>query len=106
MTISHVDIATIVLIGVVFGVFFLFFNHTRTGTGMRAAAFDQEAAAAQGISVSRSFLISWAIAGAVGVISGVMLVAESGSLTPAIGFAALAAFPAMILADSTPPVAP
>ena len=97
VTISHVDVATIVLVGVVFGVFFLFFNHTRTGAGMRAAAFDQEAAAAQGISVSRSFLISWAIAGAVGVISGVMLVAESGSLSPAIGFAALAAFPAMIL---------
>jgi branched-chain amino acid transport system permease protein len=97
VTISHVDIATIVLAAVVFGIFFLFFNYTRTGTGMRAAAFDQEAAAAQGISVSRSFLISWAIAGAVGVVAGVMLVAESGSLSPAIGFAALAAFPAMIL---------
>ena len=97
VTISHVDIATIVLVGIVFGIFFVFFTYTRTGTGMRAAAFDQEAAAAQGISVSRSFLISWAIAGAVGVVAGVMLVAESGSLSPAIGFAALAAFPAMIL---------
>ncbi len=97
ITISHVDVATIILATVVFGVFFVFFRFTRTGTGMRAAAFDQEAAAAQGVSVSRSFLISWAIAGAVGTVAGVMLVAESGSLTPAIGYAALAAFPAMIL---------
>ena len=97
VTISHVDVWTIGLAAVVFVIFFVFFNLTRTGTGMRAAAFDQEAAAAQGISVSRSFLISWAIAGSVGALAGVVSIAEAGSFNTAIAFTALAAFPAMIL---------
>ena len=81
-----------------FALFLVFFRYTRTGLGMRAAAFDQEAAAAQGVSVARSFQISWAIAGAVAVVAGVMLTATSGDTpTLALSFSALRAFPAMIL---------
>ncbi|MGI9602498.1 MAG: branched-chain amino acid ABC transporter permease [Acidimicrobiales bacterium] len=98
ITISHASVWTVVYAALVFIAFALFFKFTRTGIGMQAAAFDQEAAAAQGISVARSFQVSWAIAGAVAVIAGVMLVARGGdALTPAIGFVALRAFPAMIL---------
>ena len=44
------------------GVFF--FYRSRTGIAMRAVAYDQEAAMAQGINVGRVFAIAWA-AGAV-----------------------------------------
>jgi branched-chain amino acid transport system permease protein len=98
VTISHANIWTVVFAGVVLLAFFAFFGYTRTGLGMRAVAVDQEAAAAQGISVGRSFQVSWAIAGAVAALAGVMLTARQGdALTPAIGFVALRAFPAMIV---------
>mgnify|MGYP001819611851 CR=1 FL=1 len=96
--ISHADLWTVGVTALLFALFFVFFRYTRTGLGMRAAAVDQEAAAAQGVSVARSFQISWAIAGAVAVVAGVMLTATSGDTpTLALSFSALRAFPAMIL---------
>jgi branched-chain amino acid transport system permease protein len=98
VTISHANFWTVVFAALVLVGFFLFFTYTRTGLGMRAVAVDQEVAAAQGISVGRAFQVSWAIAGAVGALAGVMLTARQGdALTPAIGFVALRAFPAMIV---------
>lgn len=98
VTLRHADMWTMVSAAVLLGGFFLFFRYSRTGLGMRASAIDQEAAAAQGISVGRSFAVSWAVAAAVAVVAGVMLVSRGGgALSPSIGFIALAAFPAMIL---------
>lgn len=105
--ITHVDIWTVVFAVVLLAAFFVFFTYSRTGLGMRASAFDQEAAAAQGISVARSFQLSWAIAGAVAVVAGVMLTARSGAgLNPGLGFIALRAFPAMILGGLDSPGVP
>ncbi len=104
VVLRHVDFWTIGSAGVLLVAFFLFFGLTRTGLGMRVAALDQEAAAAQGVSVGRSFSVSWAIAAAVAPVAGVMLTSRGGSaLSVNIGFIALAAFPAMILGglDST-----
>lgn len=104
VTLRHVDFWTIGSATVLLVAFFLFFAFTRTGLGMRVAALDQEAAAAQGVSVGRVFSVSWAIAAAVAPVAGVLLTSRSGSaLTVNIGFIALAAFPAMILGglDST-----
>ena len=104
VTLRHADMWTMVSAAVLLGGFFLFFRYSRTGLGMRATALDQEAAAAQGISVGRSFAVSWAVAAAVAAVAGVMLVSRGGgALVPSIGFVALAAFPAMILGglDST-----
>ncbi len=98
--VSHADLWAIVFAAVLLGAFFVFFTKSRTGLGMRASAFDQEAAAAQGISVARSFQLSWAIAAAVAVVAGVMLTARPGSagaLNPGLSFIALRAFPATIL---------
>jgi branched-chain amino acid transport system permease protein len=65
---------------------------------MRACAFDQEAAMAQGISARRVFSLSWAISGAVAAVAGVAAAAgPSASLQPGLGAVALLAFPAMIL---------
>lgn len=98
VTLRHADLWTMVSAAALLAAFFLFFRYSRTGLGMRATALDQEAAAAQGISVGRSFAVSWAVAAAVAPVAGVMLVSRGGgALSPAIGFVALAAFPAMIL---------
>jgi branched-chain amino acid transport system permease protein len=77
--------------------FFLFFRYSKMGVAMRATAFDQEAALAQGISARRVNATSWAIAGAVAALAGVTAAAGPGQLRPGLGTLALFAFPAMIL---------
>ena len=51
---------TMVLVAILFA----FFRYSRMGLAMRAVAFDQEVALAQGVSVGMVFMLSWAIAGA------------------------------------------
>jgi len=98
--ILQVNIATVVLGAIVFGGFFLLFQYTKVGVAMRATAVDQEAALAQGISVRRVFALSWAIAGAVAVVAGMMLAGGAGpapGLSINLSLIALRAFPAIIL---------
>jgi branched-chain amino acid transport system permease protein len=97
IALSVADLWTIVLTAAALAAFFLFFRLSRYGLAMRAAAFDQEAALAQGISVRRVVALSWAIAGIVGALAGITLAAGATGVDPTISFIALAAFPAMIL---------
>lgn len=97
VVLSVKDVWTIVLAGLVLLAFFLFFRYSDLGVAMRATAFDQEAAIAQGIGARRIFALSWAIAGAVATLAGVMLAAGAGGVRPDIQFVALLAFPAIIL---------
>lgn len=104
VTIRYLDFWTVGFTFVLLGAFFLFFRYSRLGLGMRATAFDREVASAQGVRVGLSFALSWAIAAAVATVAGVLLTSRSGgALTPAVGYVALRAFPAMILGglDST-----
>ncbi len=98
--ILQVNIATVVLGAIVMGGFFLLFQYTKVGVGMRATAVDQEAALAQGINVRRIFALSWAIAGVVAVVAGMMLAGGAGpapGLSVSLAVIALRAFPAIIL---------
>jgi len=98
--ILQVNIATVVLGAIVMGGFFLLFQYTKVGVGMRATAVDQEAALAQGINVRRIFALSWAIAGVVAVVAGMMLAGGAGpapGLSVSLALIALRAFPAIIL---------
>jgi branched-chain amino acid transport system permease protein len=97
LRINMVSIVTILVAAAVLGLFFLFFRYTRYGVAMRAAAFDQEAALAVGIPVRRVHAVSWMIAAAIATIAGVFIASFPSTLTPALGFAALRAFPAAIL---------
>jgi branched-chain amino acid transport system permease protein len=98
VTIRHSDVWTVGFAAVLLAGFFLFFSRTNTGLGIRATALDQETAAAQGIRVSRAFSVSWAIAGAVAVVAGVMLTSRGGSaLSPGLALISLRALPAMII---------
>ena len=91
------DVWTIGLAAAVMAAFFAFFRYSRLGVAMRATAFDQEAAIANGISARRVFALSWAIAGAVATLAGVMMSAGGPGVRPDIQFIALFAFPAIIL---------
>ncbi len=84
-------------------VLFLFFRYTRMGLAMRAAAYDQEAAMANGVSVSAVFAVSWAIAGALAAFGGAFA-AAGGNLEQLLWLIALIALPVIILGglDSLP----
>jgi len=107
VSIPWVDLCAIVLSGVVVAVFFLVFRYTRLGIAMRATAADQEAALAQGISVRNVYTVSWAIAGVLAALAGVMLAVGAGPTTvlqPNIAFYALLAFPAAIVGGLDSPI--
>jgi branched-chain amino acid transport system permease protein len=77
-----------------------FFFKTRLGIAMRAVAFDQEAALAQGISVGKVFAIAWGASAALAAIAGVLSSgAPIGTSTVGAGITGLAfrALPAVIL---------
>lgn len=77
-----------------------FFFRTRTGIAMRAVAFDQEAAMAQGISVGRVFAIAWGAAAALAVVGAIcasMSPIGAGTITAASAALAFRALPAVIL---------
>jgi branched-chain amino acid transport system permease protein len=77
-------------------VLFAFFRFTRMGLAMRAAAYDQEAALAQGVSVGAVFALSWGIAGALAAVGGTFA-AIGGSVESTLWVIALVALPVIIL---------
>lgn len=81
---------------VVVAVLFAFLRYSRIGLAMRAVAYDQEVALAQGISVSSVFALSWAIAGGLAALAGVF-VATGAGVDQQIWVIALKALPAIIL---------
>ncbi|MCA9971705.1 MAG: branched-chain amino acid ABC transporter permease [Anaerolineales bacterium] len=77
-------------------VLMLFFQYTRTGLAMRATAEDHETAQSVGIRINRVFGVSWAIAGIIASIGGILIATASG-LDLSLSFVVLAAFPAVLL---------
>lgn len=64
-------VAAVVAGGIAFAVVFWFYR-SRLGVAMRAVAFDQEAAMAQGINVGRVFSIAWALGAALAVLAAIV----------------------------------
>jgi branched-chain amino acid transport system permease protein len=99
--VSQIDLVTLGAVSVITGLFFLVFQRSRLGTAMKATAYDQEAAIAQGISPSVIFGASWAISAALAALAGVLLASGAGSSSPQVspGLAAIAflGFPAIVL---------
>jgi branched-chain amino acid transport system permease protein len=96
-------IAMLVATALVVTALFVFFRFTRTGLAMRATAYDQEAALAQGVSVGSVFALSWALAGALAAIGGTFA-AVGGNVDQLLWLQALVALPVIILGglDSLP----
>ncbi|MBW3667019.1 MAG: branched-chain amino acid ABC transporter permease [Actinobacteria bacterium] len=97
--IAHTELLQIVVALVTVGAIALFFQ-SRMGIAMRATAFDQETARAQGISVGRIFSISWAIGAALAAIAAIfisMFPRRSAGVDQGTAFFAFKAFPAIIV---------
>ena len=80
-----------------------FFQFTRTGLAMRGTSEDHELAQSIGLSINRVFGLSWALAGIVATVAGILLATSSG-LDLSLSVVVLAAFPAVLLGglDSIP----
>ncbi len=77
-----------------------YFFRTRLGVAMRATAFDQEAARAQGIDVGKVFGVAWAIGAVLAAVGGIFLSVfprRGAGLDTQTAFFVFAAFPAIIL---------
>jgi branched-chain amino acid transport system permease protein len=98
------DLWTLAIAAAVLAAFFAFFRFTDWGVAMRATAFDQEAALAQGISARKVFALSWAISGALAALAGVTLASGAAAVTPTLSLIALLAFPAMIVGGLDSPL--
>jgi branched-chain amino acid transport system permease protein len=93
------EVVQVIVALVLVGLVALFFR-SRTGIAMRATAFDQEAARAQGISVGRIFSTSWAIGAVLAAIAGIFISVfprRSAGVDTVTAFFAFRAFPAIIL---------
>ncbi|MFT5195744.1 MAG: branched-chain amino acid transport system permease protein [Cellvibrionaceae bacterium] len=73
-----------------------YFRFTDTGLSMRATSENHELARSVGIRVPRVFALSWAIAGIIATLGGILLASISGVST-SLALVALAAFPAILL---------
>lgn len=103
---GYAELATIG-VTVVVVLLLLWFFRTRTGVAVRATAFDQEAAMAQGISVGKVFAIAWAIGAGLAALGGIFSsVGARGAagVSPFTALFAFRAFPAVIIGglDSIP----
>ncbi len=73
-----------------------FFQFTKTGLAMRGASEDHELAQSIGLRINRIFGISWAMAGMVATVGGILLATSSG-LDLSLSLVVLSAFPAVLL---------
>ncbi|HEX6302426.1 MAG TPA: branched-chain amino acid ABC transporter permease [Acidimicrobiia bacterium] len=99
LRIANTQAVQIVVALIAVGAITMFFR-SRMGIAMRATAFDQEAARAQGINVGRIFSISWAIGAVLATLAGVfisMFPRRSTGVDQATAFFAFRAFPAIII---------
>jgi branched-chain amino acid transport system permease protein len=97
VTVFHSDIATIAIAVVVVLALGAFFMRTPWGLAMRATAFSQETALAQGVPVGRMFSLSWAFAGGLGAIAGMLVATGGAGFDQTTTLVALKALPAIIL---------
>jgi len=96
LVINHRRLAAIVVSVVVLLALLAFFRFSRMGLAMRAAAFDQEVALIQGVSVAAVFAISWAIASVLATLAA-LFINPLGSLTPNNYALALKALPVVVV---------
>lgn len=94
--ISHARFATFAVAIIAAVALILFFQYTKTGLAMRATSENHELAQSVGISISRVFGFSWAIAGVIATLGGVLLATLSG-VSINLSTVALVAFPAILL---------
>jgi len=99
-----IDCITLAVVVIVLVALALVVNRTNFGRAMRAVAENADVAAAQGISVERTILLTVLSASLLGGISGLLFAAESYSESPFMGFDyGLKGLVAMIVGGVTSP---
>ncbi len=97
----------IIVVGIIVAILLVWFFRSKYGVAMRATAFDQEAAMAQGIPVSRIFALAWIIGGGLAALAGTFFAMSPPGFTGAhlfLPFIAFRALPAVVVGglDSVP----
>ncbi len=90
------EIAVIVVTVALTGVLYLFFSRTRLGLAMQATSQNQLAAYYMGIPVKRIHSLTWALAGAMAAIAGILF-ATKGAIDPNSGLLGIKAFAAAVI---------
>ena len=83
IVVSKIRVAIFVMSAVLTGLMYLFLDFTRTGSAIRAAALDKEAAELVGVDTPRIYAVTYALSSALAAASGSML-ATIYTLTPTI----------------------
>lgn len=96
IVLQHRQVAAVVTVAILVAGLLAFFKYSRMGLAMRAAAFDQEVALTQGVSVTAVFALSWAIAAILAMFGGVFLGSGIG-LDRAASVSALKALPVVVV---------
>ncbi|HHC08465.1 MAG TPA: branched-chain amino acid ABC transporter permease [Actinobacteria bacterium] len=96
--IAQTQVVTIV-VALLLMVYLAWFFRTRMGVAMRATAFDQEAAMAQGIDVGKVFAVAWAIGAGLAAIGGIFssVFPRGAGVSPFTFAIAFRAFPAVVI---------
>ena len=90
------ELATILATIILTLLLYLFFARTKLGIAMQAASQNQLAAYYMGVPVKRIQSLTWALAGGVAAIAGVMF-ASKGSIDPSSGLLGIKAFAAAVI---------
>lgn len=97
VTVFTLDVAKLVISLTAIGAVGLFLTRSRVGLAMRATAFDQEVALAQGVKVGRMFGLSWGISAGLAALAGVLISSGASGVDATIALVALKALPVIIL---------
>ncbi len=103
LLISQFDLVGAILSGSLVLILVWFFQKSKTGRALRAVSDDHEAALSVGIPLKRAWAITWAIAGLVALVAGIMWGTRLG-VQFSLSLIALKALPVLILGgvDSIP----
>lgn len=95
--VRHAQVATVIITMILVVAVMAFFRYSRLGLAMRAAAFDQEVALAQGISVAVVFAVAWGMAGGLAAVAGMLIGTSFAGVSAGSAFVALKALPAIVV---------
>jgi branched-chain amino acid transport system permease protein len=85
LSVPNLEILTLALTAIVLGGLGWMLYRTRTGLEMRAAAENFEMARLLGVRANRVITIAFAISGALAAIAGVLIVMQTGQVSPTMG---------------------
>jgi branched-chain amino acid transport system permease protein len=73
LSVGYSTLGILAVVGVVMGLLYLLFQHTKIGLGMRAVATNPESARLVGIRVGWTLALGWGLAATVGAVSGTLV---------------------------------